>query len=99
MGLNVLEELLNEAQPGYVDAVRNILLRFRDTLGAGAFADMSVQDFPLQAARLIAASDIASGERLQLIADLSSLGWWCNLELTDEAGGILAALARRTHFR
>ncbi|WP_309644124.1 hypothetical protein [Phenylobacterium sp.] len=97
--MGVLDEVLNDAQPGYVASVRTILQRFMDALDPTAFDGVAKADFVLHVIDLISHSSLASGHRLQLISDLSSLDWWCDLELGDDGSAALAALARRTYFQ
>jgi hypothetical protein len=97
--LSVLHDLLSDAQTGYTENVRTILLRLRETFGEPAFADVERADFAMHVTRLIGSAQLTTNLRLRLISDLSSLGWWCNLDLGDAACAELAAVARRTYFQ
>jgi hypothetical protein len=97
--VSVLHDLLADAQTGYTESVRTILLRFLDTFGEPAFEQVERADFAMHLTRLIRSAQLAADLRLQLISDLSSLGWWCNLDLGDAACAELAAVARRTYFQ
>jgi len=97
--LSVLDEILDDAQPSYLDSVKLILRRFGDNLGEAAFAGVEKEGFASHAARLIDQASIAPETKLLLIGDIFSLDWWCDLELGEEAGSSLAALARRIFFQ
>ncbi|MDP3855266.1 hypothetical protein [Phenylobacterium sp.] len=97
--MSVLDEIQADAQPGYAPSVAVILQRFRQALGEVAFAGVAKPDFGLHAVRMIEASTHPSGVKLQLVSDLSSLNWWCDLQPGDAFSAALAALARRTYFQ
>ena len=97
--MSVLAEVLNSTQPGYEAAVALSLQRMRNAFGEISFAECQLADFPDRATALLVATPLAPEVRLDLIADLSSLAWWCDFDLSDVAIGKLAAAARLTFYQ
>jgi hypothetical protein len=96
--LNVLEILLNDAQPGYLPQVEEIVGRLLTQFSDAPFEDVEKADFVAHAVGLVSARAFPADVRLQLISDLSSLAWWCGIEISDEGAAGMAALARRTYY-
>jgi hypothetical protein len=96
--LNVLTEVLERTQPGYEAAVGQALIRLLDALGEPAFEGVSFDHFLEEVGRLIGKGAAPAPLRLQLLSDLASLTWWCELECSDVVVGQLAGLARHALY-
>lgn len=96
--MSVLEDLLDDAQPGYLPQVQEIVGRLILRFGEDAFADVEKADLVAHAVGLVSAGAFDSDVSLQLISDLSSLAWWCGLDMSAESAAAIAALARRTYY-
>lgn len=97
--MSVFDEVHARSQPGYEASVATLLGRLRARLGDAAFHGVEADDFLDHC--LTALEDAAMDPDIvvQSLSDLVSLNWWCGLELSDQAAGVMGRLARATQYR
>lgn len=96
--MNALIDIRENTQPGYEASVELIARRFAHVLGEASFEGVDKDGFVARAIERLAAPDVDSDGRLQLISDLGKVAWWCGLSLDKDDLATLSAIARRTHF-
>jgi len=96
--MSVFDDLLEDAQPGYGPQVKQVLERLMTMLGEPAFEGVDKAGFVARAAELAQSGPLSAQHKAQVVSDLSTIGWWCGLEIADEDHGRLARLARAVYF-
>ncbi len=96
--MTVQEEIRAATQPGYEPSVALILERFETYLGPDAYVGAKTEDFFERTLAGLAEPGFDPEVRLQLIADCSSLLWWCRAKLGANGLGPLHGLVRQTLY-
>lgn len=96
--MDVLEQVLADAQPGYEEQVVLILNRWIRELGEPTFEGVDKADFAACVISACQRPGLNPMLALMFLGDLASLSWWAGVELGDAGLGELAAAARRIAY-
>ncbi len=94
--MTVFDDIRAATQPGYEPSVAIILDRFATFLGPDAYAGAKTEDFFDRTFVRLSEPGFNPDLRLQLVADCSSLSWWCRANLGAKGLGPLHGLVRQT---
>jgi hypothetical protein len=96
--LSVFDDLLGDAQPGYIPQTKQTLERMLGFLDERLFADVGKDGFVGRALGVAEAGALDRQAQVQMVSDLSALAWWCGIPIADDEHARMGRLARAAYF-